>query len=133
MFKRDSLLLLQDLLRCDDDQCLLPKDAGYLLIESLEKNQRLPLKSKLHSAVLGLQANFILDRDKNVEFAEELFRRAINIDPTVIQNYVDYSQLLALLGRNGEIDQVIDKALSMTNNKIDIDILEQLRILLTHP
>ncbi len=122
----DDIQLLRELTACTSDACILPTDAGELLLDALANNPRLETRILNHSAYHSARANFILQRGKDPLVAEKHFIQAIEINPNNIQNYVDYVNLLVLLNRTEEAIEHINEARKRNRIYENIQLLDAL-------
>ena len=93
----DDVELLKTITSCTNHACILPTDAAELLFNALESNPKLILNKSTHAKYHSARANFILQHGIDTEEAEYHLKAAINLDPNVIQYYVDYVNLLLAL------------------------------------
>ena len=119
--------IIQDLVRCDSQQCLLPLDACELIIESALSNPRIHHSKLTHSTILSAKATMILERGGDRNIAENLFLEAIKISPHKTQYYVDYVNLLLLMNRPNEAVHYLELAYSSDRLKRHTDALNTLK------
>ena len=108
--KLDHILLLKELTRCHNNTCLLPSDACEHLLDAAISNPRISKFPLTHSTLLSIKGNFLLERSRNTADAERLFQTAIKISPHKTQYYADYINLLLLLNRPDEAQNLLEKA-----------------------